>query len=82
MLKCDFHEVQSNFIEITLLLGCSFVNLLHIFRTVSHKNALRGLFLNIVTNKRQKGVIKIQCNKNYVYYLLFDEFISFRFCSY
>ena len=63
VLKCDFHEVQSNFIEITLLLGCSFVNLLHIFRTVSHKNALRGLFLNIVTNKRQKGVIKIQCNK-------------------
>ena len=56
-----FLQIQSNFIEITLLLGCSFVNLLHIFRTVSYKNALLELLLNILTNKRQKGDIKIQC---------------------
>ena len=42
MPKCDFHVDTKNFIENTLLLGCSFVNLLHTFRTVSHnKNALR-----------------------------------------
>ena len=69
-------------IEITFLLGCSFVNLLHIFRTVSQKNPLRGLLLNIVTNKRQKGDIKIQYNRNYVYYSLFDVFISFPYRSY
>ena len=48
MPKCDFHvDAKSNFIDITLLHGCSLVNLLHIFITVS-----RGLQLNIVTNKR------------------------------
>ena len=51
-------KTEDNFIEIKLLLGCSFVNLLHIFRTVSHKNALRGLLLNVVTNKRQKGDLR------------------------
>ena len=56
---------QSNFIEITLLHGCSHVNLLHVFRTVSHKITSRGLLLNIVTNKRGKGDRKLQCNRNY-----------------
>ena len=34
-----------NFIEITLLHGCSPVNLLHIFRTTFHKNTSRRLLL-------------------------------------
>ena len=33
MPKCDFNKVENNFIEIALGHGCSFVNLLHIFRT-------------------------------------------------
>ena len=33
MPKCDSIKLQSNFIEITLRLGCSPVNVLHIFRT-------------------------------------------------
>ena len=66
--------MESNIIKITLLHGCSSVNLLHIFRTVSHKNTSRELLLNIVTNKRDKGDRKIHCNRNYVY-LLFDIFL-------
>ena len=38
--------------EISLLQGCSPVNTLDIFRTVSLKITSRGLLLNIVTNKR------------------------------
>ena len=38
---------QSNFIEITLLHGFSHVNLLYVFRTVSHKITLKSLLLNI-----------------------------------
>ena len=33
MPKCNFNKVENNFIEIALGHGCSFVNLLHIFRT-------------------------------------------------
>ena len=73
--------MRSNFIEITLLHGCSLVNLPYFFRSVSHKITSRGLLLNIVTNKRGKGDKKIQCNRNYVY-SLFDIFISFLYCSY
>ena len=73
--------MQSNFNEITLLHGCSPVNMLHIFTTVSCKIISRGLLLNIVTNKREKGDRKIQCNRNYVF-LLFDIFISVPFCPY
>ena len=79
VLKYAEHLCRS-FIEITFLLWCSFVNLLNIFRTVSPKNAL-GLLLKIVMNKRQKGDIKIQCNRNYVYYSSFDVFISFPYRS-
>ena len=83
MPKFDFHvDTKQFYWNILLLLGCSFVNLLNIFRTVSHKNALRRRLLNIVTNKRQKGDIKIQRNRNYVYYSLFDVFISFPYRSY
>ena len=79
VLKYAEHLCRS-FIEITFLLWCSFVNLLNIFRTVSPKNAL-GLLLKIEMNKRQKGDIKIQCNRNYVYYSSFDVFISFPYRS-
>ena len=54
--------MQSNFIEITPLHGCFPANVLHIFRTISHKITSRGLLLNIKTNKREKGDRKIQCN--------------------
>ena len=36
-----------------VLYACSPVNVLHIFRTVSHKITSRGLLPNIVTNKRE-----------------------------
>ena len=43
-------KLESKFIEITLLHGCS-VNLLHIFRTPFHWNTSRGLLLiSIVAN--------------------------------
>ena len=38
-------KLLSSFIEITLLHGCSPVNLLHIFRTIFYKNTFRGLLL-------------------------------------
>ena len=50
--------MQNNFSEITLLHGCSPVNLLYIFRTVSYMITSRGLLLNIVTNKRERREIK------------------------
>ena len=73
--------MQGNFIEITVLHGCSPVNLLHIVKAVSYKITSTGLLLNIITNKRDKGDKKIQCNRNYVY-LSFDILISFPYCSY
>ena len=47
MPKCYFHKVamQSNFIEITRLYGCSPVHLLHIFRTLFPKNTSGVLLL-------------------------------------
>ena len=39
-------KLQSNFIEITFRHGCFPVNLLHIFRTPSPKNASGRLLLN------------------------------------
>ena len=39
--------MQSNFIKITLWLGCSPENLLHIFRTPFPENTSGGLLLNI-----------------------------------
>ena len=50
MPKCDCGKVASNFIEITLLYGCSPVNLLHIFRTPSPKNTFGWLLLKGVCN--------------------------------
>ena len=47
MPKCDFNEVASNFIEVTLRHGCSPVNLLHIFRTFFLKNTSEWLFLSV-----------------------------------
>ena len=40
-------QLQSNFIKIALWHGCSLVNLLHIFRTSSPRNASGWLLLNI-----------------------------------
>ena len=63
MPKCDFQvDTKQLYWD-----HWDLVNLLHIFRTVSHKNVLSGLPLNLVMNKRQKGDIKIPCNRNYVY---------------
>ena len=46
MPKCDFKKVaKSNFIEITLRLGCSPVNLLHLFKTSFPKNTSGWLLL-------------------------------------
>ena len=70
--------MQSNFIKITLLHGCSPVNLLRICRTASHKITSRVLLLSIIANKREKGDRKIQCDRDYVH-SLFDIFISFLF---
>ena len=47
--------MQSNFIEITLLHGCSLVNVLHIFRTVSHKD-----YLNSSREKGDKKISEIE----------------------
>ena len=80
--KCDFHA-HTKQLYWNHTFESSFVNLLHSFRTVTHKNAFRGLLLNIVTNKRQKkGDKKIQGNRNCVYHLLFHVFISFSYRSY
>ena len=75
--------MQNNFSEITLLHGCSPVNLLYIFRTVSYMITSRGLLLNIVTNKRErerereKGDKKIQCNLIMFIYLLAYLFLFY-----
>ena len=79
--RCQKQPMQNNFIIITFLHGCFPVNLLHIFRTVSHKITSGGLLLNMGTNKRDKVDRKIQCNRNYVN-SLFGIFISFQCCSY
>ena len=49
--KCDFNKIASNFIESTLRYDCSFVNLLHIFRTIFLKNTSGGLLLDIPMTK-------------------------------
>ena len=45
MPKCDFNRVALQLIEITLLRGCSPVNLLHIFRTPFPDITSSGLLL-------------------------------------
>ena len=47
--KCDFNNVASNFIGITLRHGCSPANLLHIFRTPLLKNTSGWLLLTTLT---------------------------------
>ena len=49
MPKCDFNNVASNFIGITLRHGCSPANLLHIFRTPLLKNTSGWLLLTTLT---------------------------------
>ena len=51
MLKCNFNKVASNVIEILLRYGCSFVNLLNIFRTLFPKNTSGGLLLKNYKSK-------------------------------
>ena len=51
MLKCNFNKVASNVIEILLRYGCSFVNLLNIFRTPFRKNTSGGLLLKNYKSK-------------------------------
>ena len=56
--------MQSNFIEITLLHGCSLVNVLHIFRTVSHKD-----YLNSSREKGDKKISEIEIM--FIYYFTY-----------
>ena len=56
MLNCDFYKVASNFIETALQQWFSPVNLLHIFRTTSYKNASEGLPLTIVKLRHTEGM--------------------------
>ena len=51
MLKCNFNKVARNVIEILLRYGCSFVNLLIIFRTPFPKNTSGGLLLKNYKSK-------------------------------
>ena len=51
MLKCNFNKVARNVIEILLRYGCSFVNLLIIFRTPFPKNTYGGLLLKNYKSK-------------------------------
>ena len=51
MPKCLFNKVASNFTEITFWLGCSTVNLLHIFKTPFPKNTSGGLLLSCFQNR-------------------------------
>ena len=55
MPKCDFNNF-SNFIEITLRLSCSPVNLLHIFRTPFTKNIF-GRLLVVIVRKSFKNLV-------------------------
>ena len=58
--KCDFNKVAllCNFIEITRRLGCSHVNLLHIFRTPFPQSTSEWLLL--LFWKRQRAVLFFQ----------------------
>ena len=56
--------MQSNFIEITLLHGCSLVNVLHIFRTASHKD-----YLNSSREKGDKKISEIEIM--FIYYFTY-----------
>ena len=51
MLKCNFNKVARKVIEILLRYGCSFVNLLIIFRTPFPKNTSGGLLLKNYKSK-------------------------------
>ena len=51
MLKCNFNKVARNVIEILLRYGCSFVNLLIIFRTPFPNNTSGGLLLKNYKSK-------------------------------
>ena len=51
MLQCNFNKVARNVIEILLRYGCSFVNLLIIFRTPFPKNTSGGLLLKNYKSK-------------------------------
>ena len=50
-------NLQSNFIEIALRLGCSPVNSLHIFRTPFPKNTSGELLLEIKHEKKSKATL-------------------------
>ena len=73
-------ELLCNFIEITLRLGCSPVNLLHIFRTLFSKNTSQWLLLDIGEKVIQRcrsfffviGTVAIFCKS---YYYIRNNFI-------
>ena len=57
--------LQSNFTKITFWHGCSPVNLLHIFRTLSSKSTSGWLLLSLVQGELKiKLLINFVCNKN------------------
>ena len=59
MPKRDFNKVACNFVEITLLHGCSPVNLLHIFRIRFSKDT-SGQLLLAMTQRLLIGNYKFQ----------------------
>ena len=60
-------NLQSNFIQIALWHGCTFVNLLHIFRASFPKNTSEGLLLNWY----------VAITGNYQFWNVKDDSISF-----
>ena len=65
MPKCDSIKLQSNFIEITLRLGCSPVNVLHIFRHLFQGTRLGGGFFMIVQSEKKRVAAQFEIHSNY-----------------
>ena len=61
--KCDFNNMQSNFIEITLRHGCSPVNLLYIFRTFFPQNISERLLLNGALCKKNNAWVLLNMDQ-------------------
>ena len=57
------HQLQSIFIEITLRCGCSFVNLLHIFRSPFHEKISGEMLLKISISLAFNELRNLKVNK-------------------
>ena len=72
-MKCNLNKVENNFIEIALLHGCSFVNLLHIFRTPLDGyfwtvKEITGKFMEKVKIRNDKAQVKKSATLLKIYY--------------